>query len=93
VNLRKFVLSSPSRGFDSGKLNYILVIVRRGLGSRETRLFVGTSTEMQATFVVSQTLGINLLSLVHACFDLLFVLAQVHSCLEFDLTLGVIPSD
>jgi hypothetical protein len=29
---------------------------------------------------------------VHACFDLLIVLAQVHSCLEFDLTLGVIPS-
>jgi hypothetical protein len=33
------------------------------------------------------------MSLVHACFDLLFVLAQVCSCLEFDLTLGVIPSD
>jgi hypothetical protein len=32
-------------------------------------------------------------SLVHACFDLLIVLAQVHSCLEFDLTIGVIPSD
>jgi hypothetical protein len=30
---------------------------------------------------------------VHACFDLLIVLTQVHSCLEFDLTLGVIPSD
>jgi hypothetical protein len=30
---------------------------------------------------------------VHACFDLLIVLAQVRSCLEFDLTLGVIPSD
>jgi hypothetical protein len=30
---------------------------------------------------------------VHACFDLLIILAQVHSCLEFDLTLGVIPSD
>jgi hypothetical protein len=32
-------------------------------------------------------------SLVHACFDLLVVLAQFHSCLEFDITLGVIPSD
>jgi hypothetical protein len=32
-------------------------------------------------------------SLVHACFDLLIVLVQVHSCLEFDLTIGVIPSD
>jgi hypothetical protein len=32
-------------------------------------------------------------SLMHACFDLLIVLAQVRSCLEFDLTLGVIPSD
>jgi hypothetical protein len=32
-------------------------------------------------------------SLVHACFNLLIVLAQVHSCLEFDLTIGVISSD
>jgi hypothetical protein len=32
------------------------------------------------------------MSLVHACFVLLIVLTQVHSCLEFDLTLGVIPS-
>jgi hypothetical protein len=32
------------------------------------------------------------MSLVHAYFNLLIVLAQVHSCLEFDLTLGVIPS-
>jgi hypothetical protein len=30
---------------------------------------------------------------VHACFDLLIVLAQVRSCLEFVLTLDVIPSD
>jgi hypothetical protein len=45
VNLRKFVLPSPSWGFDSGKLNSILVIVRRGLGSRKTQLFVGTSSE------------------------------------------------
>jgi hypothetical protein len=27
-----------------------------------------------------------------APFDLLIVLAQICSCLEFDLTLGVIPS-
>jgi hypothetical protein len=33
------------------------------------------------------------LSLVHACFDFIIVLAQVCSCLEFDLTLGVIPSE
>jgi hypothetical protein len=32
-------------------------------------------------------------SLVQAWFDLLIILAQVHSCLEFDLTIGVIPSD
>jgi hypothetical protein len=32
-------------------------------------------------------------SLVLAYFDLLFVLAHGCSCLEFDLTLGVIPSD
>jgi hypothetical protein len=32
-------------------------------------------------------------SLVHACFNLLIVLSQVYSYLEFDLTLGVIPSD
>jgi hypothetical protein len=43
--------------------------------------------------VVSRTSGTNLVSLVHAHFDLLIVLAQVHSCLEFDLTLDVIPSN
>jgi hypothetical protein len=69
------------------------VIVQGDFGSRETQLFVGTSMEMYSNFVVSQTSGTNLVSLVHACFDLLIVLAQVRSCLEFDLTLGVIPSD
>jgi hypothetical protein len=49
--------------------------------------------EMYATFVVSQTLGTNLMSLVHACFNFIIVLTQVCSCLEFDLTLGVIPSE
>jgi hypothetical protein len=43
--------------------------------------------------VVSQTLGTNLVSLVYAHFDFIIVLAQVYSCLEFDLTLGVFPSD
>jgi hypothetical protein len=42
--------------------------------------------------VVGQTSGINLVSSVLAHFDLLIVLAQVCFCLEFDLTLGVIPS-
>jgi hypothetical protein len=46
VNLENFVLPSPSWGFDSGKPNFILAIVWRGLGSRETRVFVGISTEM-----------------------------------------------
>jgi hypothetical protein len=32
-------------------------------------------------------------SLVLAYYDLLIVIAQVYSCIEFDLTLGVIPSD
>jgi hypothetical protein len=32
------------------------------------------------------------MSIVLAPFDLLIVLAQACSCLEFDLTLGVIPS-
>jgi hypothetical protein len=32
------------------------------------------------------------MSLVHAYFDLPFVIAQACSCLEFDLTVGVIPS-
>jgi hypothetical protein len=35
----------------------------------------------------------KLVSFVLAYFDLLIVLAQVYSCLEFDLTLSVIPSD
>jgi hypothetical protein len=39
-----------------------------------------------------QTLGTNLVSIVLAPFDLLIVLLQDCSCLEFDLTLGVIPS-
>jgi hypothetical protein len=30
--------------------------------------------------MIGQTLGINLVSLVHAYFDALFVLDQVHSC-------------
>jgi hypothetical protein len=36
--------------------------------------------------------GTNLVSIVLVPFDLLIVLAQVCSCLEFDLTLGVIHS-
>jgi hypothetical protein len=43
--------------------------------------------------VVSRTSETNLVSLVLAYYDLLIVLAQVCSCIEFDLTLGVIPSD
>jgi hypothetical protein len=54
---------------------------------------VGTSTEMYATFVVSQTLRTNLVSLVHSCIDFIIVLTQVYSCLKFDLTLGVILSE
>jgi hypothetical protein len=42
--------------------------------------------------MVSQTSGINLVSLVLVYSDLLIVLAQVHSCSKFDLTLRVIPS-
>jgi hypothetical protein len=42
--------------------------------------------------VGGQTLETNLVSIVLIPFDLLIVLAQVCSCLEFDLTLGVIPS-
>jgi hypothetical protein len=43
--------------------------------------------------VIGRTSGTNLVSLVHACFDLLIVLAQVCSCLGFDLILCVISSD
>jgi hypothetical protein len=43
--------------------------------------------------VVSQTSEINLVSLVHACFNFIIVLDQICSCLEFDLTLSVIPSE
>jgi hypothetical protein len=43
--------------------------------------------------VVSRTSGTNLVSLVLAYYDLLIVFAQVYSCTEFDLTLGVIPND
>jgi hypothetical protein len=38
---------------------------------------VGTSMETYASFVVGRTSGTNLVSLVHACFDLLIVLTQV----------------
>jgi hypothetical protein len=54
---------------------------------------VSSSTETYVTFVVSHTLGTNLVSLVLAYYDLLIVLAQVCSCIEFDLTLGVIASN
>jgi hypothetical protein len=40
--------------------------------------------------VGDQTLGTNLFVFVPAHFDLLIVLALVCSCLEFDLTLGLI---
>jgi hypothetical protein len=42
--------------------------------------------------VVGRTLGTNHVSCVLAPFDSLIVLSHVYSCLEFDLTLGVIPS-
>jgi hypothetical protein len=42
--------------------------------------------------VVGQTSGINLVPIVLTPFDLLIVLAQVCSSLEFDLNVGVIPS-
>jgi hypothetical protein len=42
--------------------------------------------------VVGQTSGTNLVSIVLAPFDLLIFFAQDCSCLEFNLTLGVIPS-
>jgi hypothetical protein len=31
-------------------------------------------------------------SLMHAYFNLIIILAQVHFCSKFNLTLGVIPS-
>jgi hypothetical protein len=68
------------------------VIIRGGLGLKEAQLFVSSSTEVQATFVVGQTSGTNYVSLVLAHSGLLIVLAQVHPCSKFDLTLGVIPS-
>jgi hypothetical protein len=42
--------------------------------------------------VVGQASGTNLVSIVHAHFNLLIILAHVCSYLKFDLTLGVIPS-
>jgi hypothetical protein len=43
-------------------------------------------------FLVGQSSKTNLMSIVLAPFNLLIVLVQACSCLEFDLTLGVIPS-
>jgi hypothetical protein len=43
--------------------------------------------------VVSRTLRTNLVSLVLVYYDLLIVIAQVYSCIKFDLSIGVIPSD
>jgi hypothetical protein len=42
--------------------------------------------------VGGRTSGTNLVSIVLSPFDLFIVLTQDCSCLEFDLTLGVIPS-
>jgi hypothetical protein len=41
--------------------------------------------------VVGRTSRTNILSIVLALFDLLIVLAQVCSYLEFDITIGMIP--
>jgi hypothetical protein len=43
--------------------------------------------------VVSRTLRTNLVSLVLVYYDLLIVIAQVYSCIKFDLSIGVNPSD
>jgi hypothetical protein len=51
------------------------VIVQRGLGLKETRLFVISSIETYATFLVGRTSGTNLVSIVLAPIDLLIVLA------------------
>jgi hypothetical protein len=48
--------------------------------------------EMYASFMGDRTSGTNLVSIVSIPFDLFIVLAHICSCLEFDLTLGVIPS-
>jgi hypothetical protein len=53
---------------------------------------VGFSTGTNATFVVDRTSRANVVSIVLVLFNLLIVLAQVCSSLEFDLNLGVIPS-
>jgi hypothetical protein len=42
--------------------------------------------------VLDRTSGTNLVSLMLTYFNFLFILAQVCSCSELDLTLGVIPS-
>jgi hypothetical protein len=52
VDLRKFLLPYPLSGFTSEEPNYIFMIVQKGLGLKETRPFVSSSTEMYATFVV-----------------------------------------
>jgi hypothetical protein len=59
---------------------------------KETWLFVSSSTEMYASFMGDRTSGTNLVSIVSIPFDLFIVLAHICSCLEFDLTLDVIPS-
>jgi hypothetical protein len=64
-----------------------------GLGLKEARLFVSSSMETWATFVVGRTSGTNLVFLVLAYLNLLLVLAQDCSGIVFDLTLGVNPND
>jgi hypothetical protein len=64
-----------------------------GLGLKETQLFVSSSMETWATFVVGRTSGTNLVSLVLAYLYLLLFLAQACFGIVFDLTLGVNPND
>jgi hypothetical protein len=45
-----------------------------GLGLKESRLFVSSSMETYATFVVGQTLGINLVSLAFTSCCMFYVL-------------------
>jgi hypothetical protein len=51
-----------------------------GLGLKETRLFVSTSTKTHVIFVVGRTLGINLVSLAFTFLYMFYGLRVLELC-------------
>jgi hypothetical protein len=91
VDIEKFVLPSPSWG--------LIVETELDLGDRSERFRVERDPTLcelvngDVGHLCGEPNFRNKSCVTLSYYDLFIVLAQVHSCIEFDLTLGVIPSD